>query len=394
MITLFDDKQDCCGCGACANVCTRKAITMVEDDCGFVYPHIDNAKCVECGACKKVCAFQGREEKSVVRNVYVAASNSKQDIIHSASGGVFYEAAKVILERNGVVYGAAMWREQDNFIVRHKRITRIENIKELQGSKYVQCDVGGSYRRIKDDLKCGKYVLFSGTPCQCSALRSFLRKDYDTLFIIDIICHGVPSLKFFNDYINTVYSNISNICSFKFRDKTIGWEMTARLDSEDNYKLIPGRLSSYFTLFLDGHTYRENCYSCKYASDHRPGDITIGDYWGFQREHPELLSKYDVQKGISCIIVNTAQGEILMDKLRDKLSYNKSTYIKVANRNEQLRHPSKMGKLRMPVMELYRTKGYLAVELFYRKTYRKQRLIHTVFNMLPYSIKGWIRKIK
>lgn len=367
---------------------------MVEDDYGFIYPQIDDSKCVECGACKKVCAFQGREEKSIVQNVYVAASKSKKDIIRSASGGIFYEAAKIVLEKNGVVYGAAMWREQGKFIVRHKRITAIEDIKDLQGSKYVHCNAGDSYSQVREDLKAGKYVLFSGTPCQCAALRSFLHKDYDTLFIIDIICHGVPSLRFFNDYINTAFSNTDEICSFKFRDKTIGWEMTARLEFKKKHKLIPGRLSSYFTLFLDGHIYRDNCYSCKYASEHRPGDITIGDYWGFQREHPELLVKYDIQKGISCIIINTDQGKILMDELKNVLSYNESTYTKVAKRNEQLKSPSKIGVLRIPVMELYKTKGYPAVEKFYKKTYSKQRLIHAVFNMLPYSIKGWIRRIK
>ena len=394
MITLFKHKKDCCGCGACASICTKTAITMVEDEYGFVYPQIDEAKCVDCGACLKVCAFQNRQEETVLQNVYAAASKDKHTLMHSASGGIFAEAAKIIIDKGGVVYGATMWRENDRFIIRHKRIEKKTDIGLLQGSKYVQSDMGDVYKEIRRDLMTDRFVLFSGTPCQCASLKTFLRKQYDKLIVMDLVCHGVPSQKFFNDYINYKFAKCPKIHDFKFRDKTKGWGMIARLDYANTYRIIYGRLSSYVTLFIDGHTYRENCYHCKYASSNRIGDITIGDYWGFQYEHPERKQLYDVKKGVSCIIVNTELGEIFMDEMKEVLTYNISSFDKVAKKNEQLTSPSKVGKYRLQVMDLYKENGYKSVDDFYKVVYRKQIILHTIYNMLPYNVKMWVKRIK
>ena len=394
MIVLFDDKKKCCGCSACMNVCPKKAIKMKRDTEGFVYPKIDERLCVECGACKKICSYQNDEETCIPKKVYVAASRNEGLLMQSASGGIFSTMAAYIIENGGVVFGATMVREDEKFVVRHIGVSSMDELPQLLGSKYVQSQTGNCYQEVKQLLKNGRRVLFSGTPCQCAGLRSFLRTNYENLMIVDIICHGVPNQKFFNDYIDYNYGKLEDIYRYIFRDKTRGWEMTARLDFKGGSKLIPGRTTSYFTLFLDGHTYRVNCYSCKYASNHRVGDITIGDFWGIQKEHPELIhsGKYSSLKGISCIIVNTTVGQQMVDEMGKLFELNESTYDKAARRNEQLKEPSKEGRYRKAVMELYAKEGYASVERFYRRVYRKQIIIHSVFNMMPYFVKEMIRK--
>ena len=396
MIKLFESKDNCCGCAACMNVCSKQAITMQTDKYGFLYPHIETDKCVECGVCVKICAYQKDSALQSPRQVYAAASKNGQLLKKSASGAVFSTIAKYVIEHGGVVFGTAMFQEGDNFVVRHISVDSLENLPLLLGSKYVQSYIGNTYKEVKALLLKGTKVLFSGTPCQCAGLRSFLRKGYENLFVIDIICHGVPSLSFFNDYINFNFKSLSGIRNFKFRDKTRGWEMTARLDYENSSKLIPGRTSSYFTLFLDGHIYRENCYSCKYARQERVGDLTIGDFWGIQREHPELLKNnvYSTRKGISCILVNTDNGELLFKDTSSLFNLAKSSFEKVARRNEQLSRPSAISKLRPVVLKIYREKGYEGVEKFYRRTYKKQILVHQIFNMMPRFIKEFVRKRK
>ena len=395
MITLYKNKKDCCGCGACMNVCPKNAITMKSDGCGFAYPFIDIDTCVECGACLKACGYQRGNSGNEPSDVYVAASKNDELILSSASGGVFSTIARKIVEEGGIVYGAAMMKEDDRFVVRHIGVENRNDLVLLAGSKYVQSETRYVFSEIKSHLQEGREVLFSGTPCQCAGLRAYLKKDYKNLFVIDIICHGVPNIDMFNDYIKANFSNYSDVRHFRFRDKTKGWDMTARLDYSGGSVLIPGRTSSYFTLFLDGHIYRENCYSCIYACPKRVGDITIGDYWGIQKQHPELLKdgRYSPRKGISCILVNTENGQRLVDKARNDLYLDKSEFIKVSARNEQLVKPSKESVFREEILDLYSHHGYKAVEQFYKAKYKKQIVIHRIFNMMPYFFKEFVRRV-
>lgn len=395
-MTLFEEKSNCCGCEACANVCTKDAITMVSDEYGFRFPKIDTNKCVNCGLCAKVCAFQHIQEINTPQKVYVAASTDGKQIVKSASGGVFAAIATYYLAKGGVVYGAALSLKGDKITVEHIGITSVDDLYKLQGSKYVQSHTNKCFQEVKQSLEKGRQVVFSGTPCQCAGLKGYLRKPYANLLIIDIICHGVPNQQLLNDYLKYQFPSPTGYSGFTFRDKTKGWGLSARLDYKNGkIRIIPAGISSYYSLFLDSQIYRESCYQCKYACNNRPGDLTLGDYWGIQKEHPELLcnGKYNVKNGISCIIVNSTKGQEALHSLKGALLLDKSSYEKVSRRNAQLLRPSQKEKSRETIFGLYHEKGYEAVDRFYRKHYRKQRIIHSVFSKLPFGLKLIIQKL-
>ena len=396
---LFKDKLNCCACGACMNICPQDAIQMVEDDYSFLYPQINFEKCVDCGLCEKVCTFQHREESSDAIIVYAAAQKDSEKIRQSASGGIFAAIAEAVLNEKGMVYGAEMIAENNNLCVEHKGINHLENLHELLGSKYVQSNINFIYKEIKEKLQDEQFVLFSGTPCQVAGLKGYLQKDHDNLLTIDLVCHGVPSLKMFQDYIAVVQNKIKRrITNFKFRDKTQGWGLAAKLvfnnqNKETEESIISSQDSSYYSLFLKSEIYRDSCYSCKYASRNRPGDITIGDYWGIEARHPEYLKinggHLDEKLGISCVLANTKKGQKQIDKCRDSLYLYPSTFEKVSEENQQLKSPSKKGKQRSKILTLYREKGYGAVE----KNFNRLRIMKGgIDKVVPSKIKSKIKK--
>lgn len=222
----INNPADCCGCSACASICGHDAITMQPDSLGFLYPVVDTAKCVNCGLCEKVCAFNDNYDTSQNFSepiAYGARQKDINEIMKSRSGAVFAALSDYILENGGVIYGAGY---TDHFRVVHKRATTKEERDELRGSKYVQSDMRDIFRSVKADLQSGKVVLFSGTPCQTSGLNSFIsRKLRDNLFLVDIVCHGVPSPYIWRDYIAYLEKKQgSKIVWVSFRDKEqFGW---------------------------------------------------------------------------------------------------------------------------------------------------------------------------
>lgn len=402
-IVLFESKEKCCACGACMNICPKQAITMVEDEYGFLYPQIDKEKCVSCGACKKVCAYQNQTEENKPVDTYAAINKDDNQKLLSASGGLFAAFATKVINEGGVVFGCSLDKIDGKLVPHHVAIESICDLSKLQGSKYVQSSTENTYKAVMEHLKAGRLVLYSGTPCQIAGLKGFLRKDYDNLILIDLICHGVPSSKFFNDYLSLVKvrKNWKDIVGYSFRDKKKGWGMNCRIDAIDakgekiNF-YTPARLASYNTLFLDGLVYRKNCYSCKYASKNRPGDITIGDYWGITNEHPEIIGKdgFEEKDGISCMIANTEKGVNLCKEMGLYIEKHSSEYEKVAKMNKQLNAPSVFNPKRDKIMEIYKNEGYVGVESLYKEKYRKQRIVHWVFNKLPRGIRNIIKKYK
>ena len=395
---LFKDKTQCCNCNGCTQICPKDAIYKIADEAGFVYPAIDPNKCIDCGLCQKVCAYQNIEETNSPSAVYAGGAVDKNTLKKAASGGIFAAVATHFLKQGATVYGAAILREDNKFIVRHIGIDKIEDLPRLQGSKYLLSEINDCFIEVRKKLNNGETVLFSGTPCQCAGLKGFLRKEYPNLYLIDLICHGVPNQEFFNSFIDYNYSGLKEISNFIFRDKTKGWELTGRIDYEDGkkHKYIPAGTSSYYALFLDAQIYRENCYFCKYASKHRPGDLTIGDYWGIQKQHPELISsgQFTPKEGVSCIVVNTEKGSHLLDDINESVSLAPSSYEKVAARNAQLLHPMREGRYRKKIIELYCHNGYHAIDCFYRKKYRVQRIVHAIMSLLPYQLKNLLRSLK
>ena len=401
-VVLFESKEKCCACGACVNVCPKQAIQMVEDGYGFLYPQIDDDLCVGCGACKTVCAYQNTEESNTPVTSYAAVNKDVSQKLLSASGGLFAACATKVLKEGGVVFGCALDNIDDKLIPHHVEINSLSELTRLQGSKYVQSATERTFSRVKELLNTGVRVLYSGTPCQIAGLKSYLRKDYDNLILIDLICHGVPSTKFFNDFLDLEKEKrgYQKITGYSFRDKKKGWGMNCRIDAIDKSgKQIsyytPARLASYNTLFLDGLTYRKNCYTCKYAGKHRPGDITIGDYWGIVNEHPELIGKdgFEEKDGISCLISNTAKGQSFCEEAGLDINMQVSTYEKIAKMNKQLNHPSELSPKRDKIMDIYREDGYIGVSNLYKEKYRKQRIVHFIYNKIPRCMRTKLKSI-
>jgi coenzyme F420-reducing hydrogenase beta subunit len=375
-INLYNKKKDCCACGACQNICPRHAISMSEDAYGFLYPEIDYKICIQCGLCKSVCSYQNIKESNIPLLTYAAVTKNS-DILQSASGGVFSSFATSIIKEQGIIYGVSLENKDGILTPIHISAETTEELRKLQGSKYVQSYTGRTYCEARKHLQQGRLVLFSGTPCQIAGLKGFLKKGYDTLLTIEIICHGVPSARFFQDYIAQLGHQVGGkIIDFKFRDKQTGWGLTGKAtyvtkSGKQKTKLIPCGTSFYYTLFLNSEIYRESCYSCPYACENRPGDLTIGDYWGIQKQHPEIMENnggiFNERNGSSCMIVNTEKGMEFVEKYRDGLELYVSDFNKVAAENEQLKMASKRTGNREKILNEYKNYGYEKVEKNFRE---------------------------
>lgn len=394
VVQIYDSKSECCGCGGCVSICPKHAISMVEDENGFIYPVVDNDVCILCGLCKKICAYQNQLERYEPMEAYVAVSKTT-DVSKSASGGVFSALAYSVLKEAGIVYGVTMEEKAGILRPHYIGIERLEDLHLLQGSKYVQSFTDDIFSEIKQYVKVGRKVLFAGTPCQVGELRKFLGQEYDNILLVDIICHGVPSNRFLNDYIEMLESKYhKKIVGFNFRDKTNGWGLNGSVIFYDGKtKFLSTDESSYYTLFLKASIYRESCYTCKYADTRRGGDITIGDYWGVAKQHPDIVSnEVDIKKGVSCLIVNSRKGKNYFDKYALNFQVWKSTFEKVSEYNEQLVRPSKKFVDYDEVMNLYQKEGYAAVDKWYKKKYGPG-IMKKLKNRVPYKFKNWLKRI-
>ncbi|MCD8335810.1 MAG: Coenzyme F420 hydrogenase/dehydrogenase, beta subunit C-terminal domain, partial [Lachnospiraceae bacterium] len=306
----------CTGCRVCEQVCPQKCITMQPNTEGFLYPLIDKDKCIHCGLCLKKCAQNEKYASSITPTEFNAFKNKNNaELFRSASGGVSDVAAKVVLMNGGVVFGAAY---TDELEVKHIGISEDSDRPKLQSSKYVQSDTGDCYTQAKSYLETGRWVLFTGTPCQIDGLYHFLGKDYENLYTIDIICHGVPSPLFFKKYVEYMGKKMNGkLIEYNFRSKEKrGWgtQYLARTKTKTKTKTRILSLDKYGRHFMAGDCYRECCYQCQYADIHkRPGNLTIGDFWGVNKTHPEMSSEL----GVSSVVVNNGRGLQLIEIMRD-----------------------------------------------------------------------------
>lgn len=314
MKKLYTRKEECCGCSACVNICQRHAIHMEQDEKGYLYPAIAQELCVDCRLCEKVCPLkEGEKEKVFEKKAYGVKNNNQIERTKSSSGSVFIEVAKYILDKHGVVYGVEL---TSDFQVKHGRATSLEAVRKFQGSKYVQSDKNESFRLIQQDLKAGKEVLFTGTPCEVAGLKRFLRKEYDNLYTLDLICHGVPSMKLLKSCLKEKENeNSSKVKELRFRDKAYGWrnqEIYIKLENGTIYH-APIWVDNFYRLFTNNYILRDSCYTCKFANMERQGDITIGDFWNIKNVNETFEDKL----GVSSIIINSKKGEQLFEILKD-----------------------------------------------------------------------------
>ena len=318
MYLISGNKSECTGCSACADCCPNNCIIMKPDVYGFLYPEIDHSRCIDCKLCEKSCPdFQINSLGNQIDKCLYGYNIDDNITDKSSSGGVFYELAKNVLDKGGIVFGAA-WA--DGFQLRHTVATTLEDLPSLLGSKYVQSNCLGTYKMVKQYLANHKMVLFSGTPCQVAGLKSFLGKDYDDLILVDILCHGVPSQVLFDRWISEQTNKKGRIVYLKFRDKKkYGWQHCLTYKSETNgrvkrYDEMPA-FNSYYYLFIKGYTLRESCYQCRYTCQQRVGDISIGDYWSAAKN--KKISYKVLRNGVSIVFSNSAKGDRAIKSLKN-----------------------------------------------------------------------------
>lgn len=309
--SLVTDAKECSGCGACFQVCPKKCIQMKPDSEGFDYPYINNEECVHCGLCLEVCNREFTNNRS--NKVYACYTNHEELRLASSSGGIVGELVRNIIQKGGVVYGAKF---DKNFMVKHTYAQEETELNKLKCSKYVQSKLGVIFREVKSQLLKGKEVLFVGTGCQIHGLKSFLNKEYDNLFCIDFICHGVPSPSVWRKYLDSFKKEVKEI---NFRSKSFGWS---------HYKLYIGFQDGssyhatvsedpYLRAFVRDLTLRPSCYACKFKDDNIQGDITVGDFWNLSR----IKEFKDDDKGTSMVFVNTSKGEKWFSCIKEALTY-------------------------------------------------------------------------
>lgn len=302
----------CTGCFACKNICPKGAITVGYDRYDKSIPKVDESKCVNCGACMKVCPVNRPVEKRRAEYSVAVWSQNSQDQQLSSSGGAAAVFSRWILNNGGVVFGAASLDKT----VKHIKVETEEELEKLRGSKYVQSDIGYTYREAREALKIGRMVLFTGTPCQIAGLKNFLGKDDDNLITVDLVCHGTPPVRYLQDHIaHAAPEKAWNRVSFRGR---YDWLLTVFDNNEIVYQ-APRECDSYFMAFLEGLTYRDNCYACSYACPERVSDITIGDFWGLDRKKLE----HDYHGRISLVLPNTEKGKRFFEQCQDGLVWER-----------------------------------------------------------------------
>lgn len=378
----------CTGCMACYNSCKFNAIKIIQNEKGFYVPKIDMHKCKKCGCCEKACPEKNQIEKRRWQECYAAWSNNKDVRSTSTSGGIFYEIAKEILKESGVVFGVVFNKESN--LVQHTMIKDITELNNLQGSKYVQSFVGDIYLKVKEQLDNNKLVLFSGVSCQIAGLKMYLKKSYDNLITIDVLCHGAPSPKIFDEYLND--KNFKKIEKISFRYKRPSWTVfSMKVEYSGKQYLKDTNKDEYLRLFLSDFITNEVCSDCKYTGEERIADITLADFWGYISDKMKYRNK---EKGISLVLVNSQSGEVIFNKIKNYITYINKDFLEAKDGNKCLTKPYPKNKNYNSFWNDYFKYGYkYIIDKYYAE--RKipiRRKISLFINDHAYIVPKCIRK--
>lgn len=335
------EKHSCTGCSSCTNICNHNAINMLADEEGFLQPQIDRDKCVECGLCTKSCPILSpRHYRYLNKKEQIAyALISYKDRTLSSSGGAFSVFARYVLSEGGTIYGAII---DDKFNVYHIRAINMEEIAKIRGSKYVQSSLRYSYRLVKEDLKAGLKVLFTGTPCQVAGLYAYLGKNkYQTqLITLDLVCHGVPSQGYFKSYLKKLETTTGHkLKAFRFR-KLDSWSIVPAIQfaETERWRNLEQEKNAFMTAFFNKSIFRECCYQCHYSNMNRVGTFTIADYWGIGSQG--IPFKKNIAAGVSLVIDNQGMMPNLITHL-EKYAYIEERPLEECKaKNHNLNAPS------------------------------------------------------
>lgn len=320
----------CTGCQACRLVCPKHCISMQEDERGNIYPVIDQSLCIDCKKCQKVCpSLNSLTFSEQPLNVFAGWAKDKKARKYSTSGAISYVLSKHFLQ-NGFYFCGVIWTKNGAV---HKISSDISEIKSFQGSKYSHSDVKDTYKEIQQILNLGKKILFSGTPCQVAALRNFLKKEYENLYTVDIICHGVPSRRILREHIKNIEKiHGKKVVEMRFRDKQPDQLHTCckYIFEDSTFVLCEYNKDFFFRAFVDNYALRENCFNCQYSKIQRVSDLTIADFWSYR---PKTMKFYNYELGVSIIIVNSNKGNKLINCIKNDIVYETRNYQECSNKN-------------------------------------------------------------
>lgn len=304
------EKNKCTACEACLSCCPKNAITMSEDNCGFLYPTIQNNICVNCGKCVKVCpSNKDQHSENEIIDTYAFRHYDEDVLMNSSSGGVFTALSDIFMSKGGVIYGVAFDNKMQPY---YTKSTNTKDRNLFRGAKYIQAEVKNIYSDVQKELLKDRLVLFVGNPCVVAGLKSVLKSIPNNLICVDVVCNGVPSRGVWRDYLECLESKYGSITSYKFRNKEDGWhgaKLKIVTNSGEEYRNTRFT-KSYIDLCFSKYTLRESCKKCKYKCIHREGDFTIGDFWGYD----DLYNDYKDEKGVSLLMVNSVKGKMFIEK--------------------------------------------------------------------------------
>lgn len=318
---ILNNYNECCGCAACANICPKHCISMKADKEGFVYPNVDDSLCVNCKRCHQACPVLNKHTRKIeILDSYVIQNRNSKIKRESTSGGFFSVIANYVIELNGVIYAPIF---NKNMEVEHKEITTIKEVNLARGSKYVQSKIGECYKKVKDKLKKGRIVCFSGTPCQVEGLIKFLGESPENLITIGVVCHGVPSPKVWKKYLLEMEQKYKKKIEFvNFRDKTLGYHRSGiKIYFEDGSSKVMTPPDIYLSTFFAEICSRPSCYQCKFKDLGRISDFTLFDAWNSEDEEVGLDNQ-----GATNVFINSKAGIRIFEKVKTDLVYKKVDY--------------------------------------------------------------------
>ena len=330
---IITEPDNCTGCMLCTTACNKNAIRMEKNKTtGFYYPVIDKELCVKCRACEMSCPENVIVKKNSSDNQSIYALISLDDKIRElcTSGGAFYLFAEEVLREGGAVAGAVY---DEGLHVYHTLISKKEDIEPLLRSKYVPSDMREAFPMIKEALLDGKTVMFCGTPCQVAAVKRFgeILNKSEGLVLVDLVCRGVPSEKVQDLYLKQLYREKgSRVVKIEYKDKSLGWhKLSTKFIFENGESVVERGDEGEFFLCFPGFdlSVRESCFNCRYKSQERVSDITIGDFWGMK--DPD----WDDDRGTSLVLVNTSKGRKLLERISDKVRTKEFSFSEVEEAN-------------------------------------------------------------